>query len=92
MSDIKAIVQAGEHSLAVFKKKEDAYAFENYLQAVGVELLTQTSSASKVKGLSQFGNFLGERSKVLASEGYLYIFASYVSTQITEDFIKLMED
>ena len=92
MSDIKAIVQSGEHSLAVFKKKEDAYAFENYLQAVGVELLTQTSSASKVKSLTEVIHFLGKRSKVLASEGYLYIFASYESTQIIEDFIKLMED
>lgn len=92
MSDIKSVAPAGKHSLAVFKKKEDAYAFQNYLQAVGEELLTQTSSASKVKSLTEVGQFLGKRSKVLASEGYLYIFASYVSTQITEDFIKLMED
>ena len=92
MSDIKSVVPAGEYSLAVFKKKEDAYAFQNYLQAVGVELLTQTSSASKVKSLTEIGTVLGKRSKVLASEGYLYIFASYVSTQIIEDFIKLMED
>lgn len=92
MSYIKSIVPAGEYSLAVFKKKEDAYAFQNYLQAVGVELLTQTSSASKVKSLTEVSRFLGKRSKVLASEGYLYIFASYESTQIIEDFIKLMED
>lgn len=92
MSDIKAIVQVGEHSLAVFKKKEDAYAFENYLTAIGVVLLTQTSTNSKVKSLTQFGNSLGNRSKVLTSEGYLYIFARYVYTQIIEDFIKLMED
>ena len=92
MSDIKSVAPELEYSLAVFKKKEDAYAFQNYLQAVGVVPITQTSSASKVKGLTQFGNFRGKRFKVLTSEGYLYIFARYVYTQTIEDFIKLMED
>ena len=92
MSDIKTIVASGQHSLAVFKKKGDACAFENYLTAIGVVFLTQTSSASNVQGLNQFANFLGRRLKVLTSEGYLYIFAKYVSTQIIEDFIKLMEE